>query len=113
MSTRTLDDNQWNKVYSCLKTIPNIYIGAEADCRRFIEAVYWIARTGAPWRDLPPHLGKWNSVFKRFARWAEGGVWQTLHANCINEPDMEWLILDSTVVRAHPCAAGAPKKNGT
>lgn len=113
MSTRTLSDSQWNKAYSYLKAIPNIYIGREANCRRFMEAIYWIARTGAPWRDLPPDLGKWNSVFKRFGRWADRGIWQTLHENSIDDPDMEWLILDSTIVRAHPCAAGAPKKKKT
>jgi len=69
-------------------------------------------RTGAQWRDLPEELGNWNAVFNRFGRWSYKGIWDKLHEHFIDEPDMEWLLLDSTVVRAHPCAAGAPKEHG-
>jgi transposase len=68
-----------------------------------------MARTGAPWRDLPPRLGNWNSTWRRFDRWARTGVWQKVFAQ-LQDPDLEWLILDSTVVRAHQHAAGAKKK---
>jgi transposase len=76
------------------------------DNRLFLDAVLWIAKTGAPWRDLPDRFGKWNSVWKRFDRWARKGTWQTVFER-LQDPDLEWLILDSTVVRAHPHAAGA------
>jgi transposase len=83
--------------------------GARAkDNRLFVDAVLWIAKTGAPWRDLPERFGNWNSVWRRFDRWARRGVWQKIFA-ALQDPDLEWLILDSTVVRAHPHAAGAKK----
>jgi len=73
----------------------------------FVEAVLWIARTGSPWRDLPGLFGKWNSVFVRFNRWSEGGVWQRIFAVLADDPDFEYLIVDATIVRAHQHAAGA------
>ena len=112
MTRHRLDDSYWSKIYACLKIIPGIYVGNEDKCRIFVDAVHWIMRTGAQWRDLPSEFGKWNTVFKRFARWSDKGVWDKLHQHFIEEPDMEWLLIDSTVVRAHPCAAGAQKKKG-
>ena len=79
------------------------------DNRLFIDAVLWIAKTGAPWRDLPERFGNWNSVWRRFDRWARTGVWGKVF-EALQDPDLEWLILDSTIIRAHPHAAGAKKK---
>lgn len=112
MIRHRLDDSNWSKIYAFLKITPGVYAGNEEKCRTFVDAVHWILCTGAQWRDLPSEFGKWNTVFKRFARWSDKGVWDKLHQQFIVEPDMEWLLIDSTVVRAHPCAAGAPKKNG-
>jgi transposase len=81
------------------------------DNRLFLDAVLWIAVTGASWRDLPERLGNWNSVWRRFDRWAEKGVWRRVF-DALQDPDLEWVILNSTVVRAHQDVAGAPK-NGT
>jgi putative transposase len=78
-----------------------------ADNRLFVEAVLWIARTGSPWRDLPPEFGRWNSVYVRFRRWARAGVWERLRTLLQADLDREYLMLDSTVVRAHQHAAGA------
>jgi transposase len=80
-----------------------------SDNRLFVEAVLWIARTGAPWRDLPPEFGPWNSVYVRFRRWARRGVWEELLAVLHADLDREHLAMDSTVVRAHQHAAGAKK----
>jgi putative transposase len=77
------------------------------DNRLFVDAVLWIARTGAPWRDLPPQFGHWNSAFQRFRRWAKKGVWERIFSTLIENPDLEYLMLDSTIVRAHQHAAGA------
>jgi transposase len=79
------------------------------DNRLFVDAVLWIGKTGAPWRDLPERFGKWNSAWRRFDRWSAKGVWHRVF-EALKDPDLEWLILDSTVIRAHQHAAGAVKK---
>ena len=79
------------------------------DNRLFVDAVLWIAKTGAPWRDLPERFGNWNSAWRRFDRWSIKGVWLQVFEE-LKDPDLEWLILDSTVIRAHQHAAGAEKK---
>jgi transposase len=112
MSTVTLRNDHWSKMVEFLRSCPDVYVGQEAKCRRFIEGVLWIARSGAQWRLLPEKYGNWNSVYRRFARWCDKGIWDRMHQHFADDPDMEYLILDSTVVRAHPCAAGALKKNG-
>ena len=112
MSTVTLPSEQWSKTFEFLRGESGLYVGREAECKRFIDAVLWITRSGAQWRMLPSEYGKWNSVYKRFARWCDHGVWERIHQHFVDDPDMEYLIIDSTVVRAHPSAAGAPQKKG-
>lgn len=79
------------------------------DNRLFLNAVFWIARSGSAWRDLPERYGKWNTVYQRFRRWARSGRWQRIFA-ALQEPDLDWVLLDTTVIRAHQHAAGARKK---
>ena len=112
MATVELSDNEWRKILGFLNSCSDIYVGQEGDCRLFIEAVLWISRSGAQWRLLPPVYGKWNSVYKRFVRWCEKGLWQQMHEHFADDPDLESIMIDSSVVRAHPCAAGAPQKRG-
>jgi transposase len=79
------------------------------DHRRVLDAVFWIARTGSPWRDLPTELGRWASVYKQFLRWTRSGLWDVLLETLTESgavPDSVQMV-DSTVVRAHHCAAGA------
>jgi putative transposase len=102
-----LSDRQWNRIEPhCVGKFADPG-GTGADNRMFVEAVLWIARTGSPWRDLPSIFGNWNSVYVRFNRWSKGGVWQRIFAALSDDPDFEYLIVDSTIVRAHQHAAGA------
>jgi transposase len=106
-----ISDDDWARIQDLLPGQPGQHGKVAKDNRLFLDAVLWIARTGAPWRDLPERFGNWNSTWRRFDRWARKGVWQHVFET-LQDPDLEWLILDSTIIRAHPCAAGAPK-NGT
>jgi transposase len=111
MTDVRLTDDDWNRIRNFLRDDPNAYIRTdEAACRGFIEAVKWVSRSGAQWRLLPSEYGKWNSVYKRFMRWCRAGVWERMLAAFAEEADLENGMIDSTVVRAHPCAAGAQKK---
>ena len=77
------------------------------DNHLFINAVFWILRTGAPWRDLPPDYGDWKNTHRRFCRWRDRGVWERLLESLITDPDYEWLMIDASHCKVHPHAAGA------
>lgn len=103
-----LSDQEWER-------IAPLMAGKASDCgvtgqdnRQFVNGVLWIARSGAPWRDLPERYGKWNSVYQRFNRWAKAGIWERIF-NALQAVDDEWLMLDSTTIRAHQQAAGQKK----
>ena len=77
--------------------------------RLVLDGVFWIARTGAPWRDLPDHFGNWNSVYQQFRRWSVSGLWDTMleALNATGAAQSSVQMIDSTIVRAHQHAAGA------
>ena len=77
------------------------------DNRRFLEAVLWIVRTGAPWRDLPGEFGSHNTVFSRFNDWSKAGVFERIFAAVADDPDMEYAILDATIVKVHRHGQGS------
>ena len=107
-----LSEEQFGRVYGLLQQEARIHTKARERERVFLEAVFWVCRSGAQWRLLPASYGVWNSVDKRFARWADLGVWARLFAGAADDPDLQAVLIDATVVRAHACAAGAPKKTG-
>lgn len=107
MIRRELTDLDWRRIEALVSGREGDKGRHGEDNRLFVDAVLWIARAGAPWRDLPPQFGNWNSVFQRFRRWAKRGVWERIFNALLKNPDFEYLIIDSTIVRAHQHAAGA------
>jgi transposase len=106
MRRHEIKDEDWVRIRDLLPGQPGQPGVNAKDNRLFVNAVLWIAKTGAPWRDLPERFGNWNSVWRRFDRWAKKGVWEQVFL-ALQDPDLEWLLFDSTVVRAHQHAAGA------
>ena len=107
MDRLVLSDEEWGKVSGLIIGRPDQRGSTGRDNRMFVEGVLWIVRTGSPWRDLPETFGEWNSVFRRFSRWSAKGVWQRIFTAMSDDPDFEYLIVDSTIVRAHQHASGA------
>jgi len=108
MSRKILKDEQWERIAELLP-------GKASDCgvtakdnRLFVEAVLWIARTGSPWRDLPPEFGHWHRVYVRYHRWSKKGVWSKVWEGVSKDPDLEYLMVDGSVIRVHQ--HGASKK---
>lgn len=110
MTKQMLNDEQWKKIQTFLRSCRQVKVGSARKCRRFVEAAIWVTRSGAQWRLLPKEYGKWNSVYKRYSRWNDAGVWDQMLQYFAADADMENVQIDSTIVRAHPCAAGAQKK---
>jgi transposase len=106
-----LGDDQWERIAHMLPGKPGDRGRPAADNRLFVEAVLWIGRSGTPWRDLPEEFGPWNSVYQRFARWKERGVWERVFAALAEDADFGEAYMDSSVIRVHQHAAGAQKRN--
>ncbi len=110
MVKQYIRETAWLKIFSFLKTRTDIYCAQNNECWNFIEAIFWMARTGAQWRELPEKYGKCNSVFRRFNEWSKKGIWETLLQFCSEDPDLEYIMIDATIVRAHASAAGYGKQ---
>ena len=102
-----LSDRHWALLEPHLPGRTGVWGGVAQDNRRFINAVFWILRTGAPWRDLPASYGGWKNTHRRFCRWRDQGIWESLLEQFIEEPDFEWLLIDASHCKVHPHAAGA------
>jgi transposase len=110
MARRNLRKDQWARIEHMLPGKAGDRGKTAKDNRLFVDAVLWIGRAGAPWRDLPEAFGPWNSVYRRFSRWSNAGVWHRVFAELAKDADFEEVFLDSTIVRVHQHATGAPKK---
>lgn len=105
---------QWRKIEALLPGKSGDPGRSGANNRLFVNGVLWVLRSGAHWHDLPERYGKWKTVHKRFTRWAEAGVWERVFEHLIEDPDNNYVSLDSSLVRAHQQAAtGKGSKGGT
>jgi transposase len=107
-----LRDDQWERLKEFVPGGRKGKRGPRADNRRFLNALLWMARSGGRWRDLPERLGDYETVKRRYYRWIQMGVLDGILAALAREADLEWLMIDSTIVRAHQQAAGARREKG-
>ena len=108
-----LSEAQWRRIESLLPgQVGQVGRPAE-DNRRFVNGVLWVIRSGMRWADLPERYGKYKSVHKRFVRWAKAGVWDRIFADLVRDKHNPYLMLDSTIVKAHQQAATGRKKGAT
>lgn len=110
MDRRELSDVMWERMEPLLPGKVGDPGRTGRDNRLFVEAVLWLARSGAHWRVLPAEYGKWNSVYQRFNRWCREGVWERLFNSLADMPDWDYVLVDSTIIRAHQHSSGAPKR---
>jgi transposase len=106
-----LREDQWLRIKDALPGKATDPGRTAHDNRRFVEAVMWVGKNGARWRSLPREYGNWNSSHRRFRRWSRQGVWQMIFNTLAASADTEWLMIDSTMIRAHQQAAGAKGGN--
>lgn len=104
-----LTDEQWERIEHRLPGREGTRGVTAKDNRLFVNAVVYVAKTGIPWRDLPERFGNWNSVWRRYDRWCAAGVWQQL-TDVLEDADLEELLLDSTIIKAHPSASGSRRQ---
>ena len=112
MDCDRLRDDQWERLKEFVPGGRKGKRGPRTDNRRFLNALLWMARSGGRWRDLPERLGDYETVKRRYYRWIEMGVLDDILAALAREADLEWLMIDSTIVRAHQQAAGARRQKG-
>lgn len=106
MDRDVLSDAQWLRIENLLPGRVGHVGGTARNNRLFLEGVLWIARTGSPWRDLPEKFGYWGNVYVRYNRWCLSGKWTQIFTALSDDPDFEYVMIDSSIVRAHQHASG-------
>ena len=105
-----LSDAQWDRIKDFLPGRAETVGRTASDNRVFVNGVLWVLRSGAHWHDLPERYGKYKSLHKRFSRWAASGVWEKIFHELLRDRKNQYLMIDSTIVRAHQQAATGRKK---
>ena len=95
-----LSNEQWRRIKDLLPSKKGDLGRHGEDKRLFVNAVLWVLRSGARWSDLPERYGNWKTVHKRFTRWAENGVWERVFESMTDDPDNQYLMLDTALARA-------------
>jgi putative transposase len=112
MDRQELSDAVWERIAPHLPGKATDPGRTGRDNRLFVEAILWLARSGAHWRVLPKEFGRWHTVYQRFNRWCRSGVWESLCKALSNDADFEYILVDSTIVRAHPPRYGRYRSGG-
>lgn len=106
-----MSDQIWDLLQPHLPGQQGQWGRAAKDNRQFINGVFWVLKTGSPWRELPVCYGKWGTVYQRFRRWREKKIWETLLEILVDQPDFEWLIITVNYYKAQPHTIQAKSKN--
>ena len=112
MEGEVLREDQWERLKPFIPGGRKGKRGPRSDGRRFLDALLWLARSGARWRDLPERFGDYQAVKRRYYRWIGAGIFDRMFVAIAVDPDLEWLMIDSTIVRAQAQAGGAQRKRG-
>lgn len=112
MKRYELSATQWRKIEGFLPGRSGSVGVTAKDNRNFVNGVLWVLRSGAHWKDRPPEYGNWKSAHKRFTRWARDGIWERIFKVLLADPKNTYVMIDSTIVRAHQqaiCGKGGPR----
>ena len=104
---------EWEPILFFLQHYPGLHTSNDKELRCFIEGVWYVLQTGCQWHLLPSHYGHWRALHKRFKHWSDQSLWQKLFSSVQNDPDLEHVMIDATIVRAHACSAGLEKNTGS
>jgi transposase len=107
MARYDLSETEWRMISPLLPNKPRGV--ARVDDRRVVNGIFYVLRTGSPWRDLPERYGPYTSVYNRYNRWAKAGVWLRIFETLAAQSPQSLQLIDSSIIRAHQHAAGGKK----
>ena len=104
-----IKSHKWKQILKFLRQIKGIHTEDEYILRKFVESIWYMVRSGCQWRLLPDYYGCWRSIHRRFKRWVDQGIWEKLLEFVQVDKDLENVMIDATIVRAHACSSGYKK----